>query len=669
MKKIILTTFVFFFIFQAFAQENPVLTKEKLGNGKPVPSNIWRQVKISENFYQRNNKGAYMIALKGYLAAYDYNSGYPELNYKLGICYLNSVYKAKSLFFLKKAYRQKPDISKDILFQLAKAYQYNYSFDSAIFYFNEYKKNLKDYELKKIGKTIDKKINECKLSEKYVANPVNVKITDISEINSEYPEYCPVITADQSKMYFTARKPDCTGGSVDPNDGQYYEDIYVSKFKNNKWSEPQNVGTPLNTRSHDATVALAPDGQSMLLYRNGDLYICYKRGEKWSFPVPLPKNINTKAIENSACFSFDGKTIYFVRGKTADPKTSNGDIYVTKLVDGKWTDPQRLPDIINTPEDEDGVFIHPDGRTLYFSSKGHETMGGFDIFKSTKDENGNWTKPINLGYPINTPDDDVYFVMSADGKTAYYSSVRKNSEGFSDIYKIEFIPKTDSLTVKNDTIVDTNTIQKVYLTLITGKVYDANTLSPLNAVINIFDNANDSLILTTNTDPSEGTYIITLPSGVNYGMSVKSDGYLFYSDNFNVPKKEGFNHIVLDIPLNKIQEGSKVVLKNIFFDFDKATLRKESEPELMRVVNFLKENPDVKIEISGHTDNKGSHEYNKQLSENRAKSVVQFLIEHGIDKSRLSYRGASYDEPIASNDTEEGRQLNRRVEFKIISVK
>ncbi|MBN2890663.1 MAG: PD40 domain-containing protein [Bacteroidales bacterium] len=673
MKKFLSFLGVLLFVFSLYAQENLELDKEKLNTGESQLNYVWRQVKISDDFYDKKTMGGYMFAIDGYLIGYEYNPNYPELNYKLGVSYINSVYKPKGLSYLKIAYSQKKNVAKDIFWQLGLGYQYNYMFDSAIFYFNEYKATLKDYELKKVEDKINARIQECELALKLVENPVNVRITDLTEINSEYPEYCPVITADESKIYFTARRPDCVGATIDPSDGQFYEDVYFAESKDGKWQEVKNPGMPLNTRFHDATVALAPDGNSMLTYRGGDLYICYKRGQKWSYPEPLPENINTDAVENSACFSFDGKTIYFVRGKTNDPKTSNSDIYVTRFVNNKWTDPEKLPDIINSPKDEDGVFIHPDGRTLYFSSLGHGTMGGYDIFKSVKDNNGNWTKPVNMGYPINSPDDDIYFVLSADGKTGYYSSVRQNSEGFSDLYKIEFLKEkevpVDTVVADNDTIEVVQDNETVYLTLVTGMVYDGISLDPVEAEIKIYDNATDSLILVTNSDSKEGTYIVTLPSGTNYGMNVTADNYLFHSENFDLPKDEAFQRIILDIPLFKITEGAKVVLKNIFFDFDQATLRNESVSELMRVVLFLDQNPSVKIEISGHTDNKGSYDYNKKLSKERAKSVVDFLVSKGIEASRLTYRGAAYDEPVASNETEEGRQMNRRVEFKIISNK
>ncbi len=675
MKQLVLFfTFSILSVF-AFSQQNPTLYKDSLDTGEKGLGGVWQQVKISDKFYNQDSRGGFMYAIEGYIIGYNYNPNYPELNYKLGACYLNSVYKPKSLFYLKKAYLQKKNVTQDILLSLALAYQYNYEFDSALMFLDMFKNTASHTFYNSKKEFVETKIQECNYAKELMQNPVNVDIINFTEINTEFPEYCPIINADETKIYFTARRPDCIGATIDESDGQYYEDIYVSSFVDSTWLSPVNVGIPLNGRRHDATVALSPDGNKMIIYRSGDLYLCHKKGDKWSYPEYL-ENINTDEIENSACFSFDGKTILFVRGKTNNPRTSNSDIYQSSFVNGQWTTPVKLPDIINTPRDEDGVYLHPDGRTLYFSSLGHKTMGGFDIFKSVKDANGNWTEPVNLGYPINTPDHDIYFVMSTDGKTAYYSSIKQNSKGFSDIYKVIFNPDKkiyqdtdDNLIASNDSVTvqldKPQDLQTVYITLVTGVVYDAISLDPLASDIKVYNNSNDSLVFETTSDGTEGKYIVTLPSGANYGMNVRADGYLFHSENFNLPADEQFNHIFLDIPMYNITSGAKVILKNIFFDFDKATLRKESIPELERVITFLLANPTVKIEVSGHTDNRGSHDYNKQLSKARAKAVVEYFISKGIDRNRLTYRGAAYDEPISTNDTDEGRQQNRRVEFKI----
>ena len=227
---------------------------------------------------------------------------------------------------------------------------------------------------------------------------------------------------------------------------------------------------------------------------------------------------------------------------------------------------------------------------------------------------------------------------------------------------------TNTKPVKESSIEEPANIKNVKLTIITGKIYNASTLEPIEATIEVFDNENNTIVSVSTSNSNTGKYLISLPSGKNYGLLIKADGYLFHSEHFDLPETQTFRKVNKDIKLEEIIEGSKVILKNIFFDFDKSVLRKESFPELNRVVKFMNENPQINIEISGHTDNKGTHEYNVKLSEKRAKAVTDYIIKQGIKTDRIKYRGASFDEPIASNKTPEGRQLNRRVEFKIINT-
>ena len=670
-----------FNISSLFSQENVTIVKEEFKNDKKHFFKAWQNIKYSDRQYEKQTSRGYLLALDFYLEAYEYNQTNPELNYKIGICFIASIYSYRSLPYLEIAYNKKPKVATDILWHLACAYHYNYMFDEAITKYTEYGETLKSSKLKNYTEKRDKRIKECELGKIFYNDPQNVLIINLTNINSIYPDYCPVISADESVLIFTSRREDVVGGKIDKGDGQYYEDIYISYNENNEWQLPYNMGRPLNSPYHDATVGLSPDGQSMLTYRNSDIYISQLNGNNWTEPEPLPKAINSKAVENSACFSYDAQTIYFIRGKTIDPKTSNGDIYFSTLKNGKWQRAEKLPDNINTKYEEDGVFMHPDGKTLYFSSKGHNSMGGYDIFKTVHQEDGTWSDPQNLGYPINTPSDDIYFVLSADGKTGYYSSAREDALGYTDIYKISFITPKPVLLDNEDNLISSNTkpttetslseaanIETVMLTIVTGKIYDENTLLPIETEIEIFDNEKNTVVLRSNSNSETGKYLISLPSGKNYGMVIKANSYLFHTENFDLPETQTFQTVTKDIRLNKIEEGSKIVLKNISFDYDKSSLRDESIPELQSVINFLNENPKVEIEISGHTDNKGSHEYNQKLSENRAKAVVDYLISKNIDKNRLKYRGASFDEPIAPNETEKGRQLNRRVEFKILKT-
>ncbi len=677
-KKIILIFVISLIVTNIYAQQDIIIKKKEFKKEKKEFKNAWKKIRTGDKYYQNMTRGGFIQAIDVYLVAYEYNPENPELNYKIGICYLYSIYKPKSLYYLEKAYELNPNITNDILWNLALAYQQNYMFDKSIEYLNKYKAYAKKNRITSKNKKIARKLQECENGKTMYDNPKNIVITNISNINSSYPDYCPLITADESVLIFTSRREGVVGGLRDINDGQYTEDIFISNNNNGTWDTPKNIGKPLNSKYHDATVGLSFDGQTMLVFKRGDIYICHLKGETWTSPEPLPKAINSDEVENSACFSFDGKKIYFIRGKTND-NSSNGDIYMSEKVNGKWKTAKRLSNVVNSKYDEDGVFMHPDGKTLFFSSKGFNSIGGYDIFKSTQQKNGKWTIPENLGYPVNTPEDDIYFVQSADGKTGYYSSIRDEGQGFTDIYTINFSPQKPMYQNSDDNLIasDNNTTKEVYLetteddktvnlTLVTGIVFNNNTLEPVEVKIQIFDNKKNEIILETTSNSASGKYLVSLPSGKNYGMAITASNYLFHSENFDLPEAQTFQNVTKDIALFPIIEGSKIVLNNIFFDFNKSVLKGESSSELDIFVEFLQENSDINIEISGHTDNKGSHEYNKKLSEARAKAVVDYFIEKGVKKERLQYRGASFDEPVASNKTEKGRQLNRRVEFKIM---
>lgn len=317
---------------------------------------------------------------------------------------------------------------------------------------------------------------------------------------------------------------------------------------------------------------------------------------------------------------------------------------------------------------------------MYFSSQGLNTMGGYDIFKSTL-VNGIWTDPVNLGYPINTPDDDVFFAISASGKHGYYSSFNASGYGEKDIYIITFLGDEKPMLLNNEdnllasaaepvkerVIAPPVAITTAQITILKGVITDEKTGQPLEAAIELVDNDKNEVIANFKSNSTTGKYLVSLPSGKNYGIAVKADGYLFHSENFTIPATASYQEITKDIALKKFDVGSKIVLKNIFFDFDKATLRKESTNELERLTKLLNDMPSLKIEISGHTDSKGNAAYNQTLSDARSKSVVDYLIAKGIAADRLTHKGYGLTQPIATNDTEEGRQLNRRTEFKIIS--
>ncbi|NQY66993.1 MAG: OmpA family protein, partial [Flavobacteriales bacterium] len=402
----------------------------------------------------------------------------------------------------------------------------------------------------------------------------------------------------------------------------------------------------------------------------------------WSKAKRLGKNINTPYHESSACYSYDSKTLYFVSDKPED-SYGDHDIYLSHWDEDKeeWGEPKNLGPAVNTPLKEESVYMHPDGKTLYFSSQGHMSMGGLDIFKSVL-EDGKWSTPENLGYPINSADKDVFFVIGASGKRGYYSSYKKSGYGREDIYMITFLgPEKEPVLngednllasvaspVKEKVVAKKVEIKTSNLTILKGVISDEKTGDPLEATIEIMDNTKNEKVATFKSNRASGKYLVSLPAGRNYGISVNKVDYLFHSENVNVPANVGgYSEIIRDVTLKKFAVGTKIILRNIFFPFDKYDLTPESNAELQKLVKLLKDMPSLKIRIGGHTDSKGSDVYNQKLSENRAKTVVQYLISNKISKDRLEFAGYGEVQPVSTNDTDEGRQENRRIEFEIIS--
>jgi outer membrane protein OmpA-like peptidoglycan-associated protein len=477
-------------------------------------------------------------------------------------------------------------------------------------------------------------------------------------INTEYSEFAPVMTADGEIFYFTSNRPNEFSKKKNKN---LFENIYVSYRQKNGFSPPQLLSTPININNrHNSAIGLSNDGQTMFLYRDdekgtGDIYISKLSGTNWSEPEKLPPPVNSEYHESSASLSPDGKILFFISERPGGK--GKKDIWYAVLdKNGKWTSAKPLNDI-NTPMDEESVFMHPDGKTLYFSSKGYKGFGGYDIYKTTFEKNGKCTPPENLENIINSPEDDFYYMPEANGKVAYFTSKRN---GNADLFKVTITP----IKVKKDF--------SAKLTLFKGKVIDKSTQQPLEAEIEITDLSNNTVVSKAVSNSATGNFLISLPFGVNYGINVKKEGYLFYSENVYVPKTEDYKELIKLIELEKIKVGERIILKNIFFEFDKADLLPESKMELDRLVELLNRYPAMKIEISGHTDSKGNDEYNLKLSQARAQAVVDYLISKGISKDRLQAKGYGETKPIAPNqnpdgsDNEEGRQLNRRTEFKIL---
>jgi outer membrane protein OmpA-like peptidoglycan-associated protein len=578
----------------------------------------------------------------------------PDISYKIGLCYLDINQPGKSTPYLLLA---KAGGIKDekMDFYIGQGYHSNHNFDKAIENFETYKATLKKHNADELAH-VETYINYCKVGKELVKNPVKVKITNLGpNINSPYPDYVPAISADETVLIFTSRRPNTTGGGKDVEDDFYYEDIYISvKANDTAWTSAVHLGSEINTPSHDACVGLSPDGQEMFIYKvkgkdGGDLYMSNLVGTVWSTPTSLGANINTSAWEPSATTNSDENVIIF--SSTKKGGFGGRDLYLSrKLPNGEFGPAVNMGSKVNTAEDEDGPFIHADGKTLYFSSKGHKSMGGFDIFHAEIDLAKGEIKaePDNVGYPINTADDDIFFVWSADNRRAYFSSAREGGLGEKDLYMLE------------------RDEARAALVVFKGAVYNCETDKPVTALIKVTDLATGKLIGVYNTNSSSGKYTVILPPGKNYGLAVEAPGYLFYSKNIDVPNLDHYIEVKDSICMDKIKVGTKIVLRNVFFDVNKATLRPESVNELDRLVSIMNENPSLKVEISGHTDSDGNDELNLKLSQVRAKAVLDYVVKKGIKADRVVSKGYGETQPMAANDSPENKQMNRRTEIKVL---
>ncbi|MGC8865926.1 MAG: OmpA family protein [Bacteroidales bacterium] len=509
-----------------------------------------------------------------------------------------------------------------------------------------------------------RQLADCEFALQAVQNPVPFNPINMGpDINSEYSEYFPCLTVDDQMMLFTRRIP-----SIDIP-GREQEDFFVSRKVDNHWTKAEPIGKPINTRYNEGAPTLSPDGNYLIFtacasqgdygqgrqgYGSCDLFISRKMGSEWSEPSNIGFPVNTAKWETQPSFSSDGRTLYFIRGFTDARGYYSQDIYSTQLQDdGTWSEPQKLPDYINSPADEESVFIHPDGQTLYFSSDGWPGMGGKDIYMCRLQPDGTWSKPENLGYPINTANDENSLMVSGNGKYGFFASDRPGGYGKLDLYYFE-IPES---------------LRPKPLTYLKGTVYDASDGHKLSAHFELIDLNSGHTVVTSSSDPVDGTFLVALPSGSSYALNVSHPGYLFYSDHFDLQGTfTAHDPFLKDVPLQPVSVGKEVVLKNVFFQTDSYQLLPESKVELDRLAGLLKQNPNLIIEISGHTDSQGSDAHNIELSLNRARAVYEYLINQGIASERLIYKGYGRNRPIDTNETPEGRANNRRTEFKVIKM-
>ena len=640
-----------------------------------------RNIRDGDRLFEQGG-GNIIIALEYYLRAHNFNPDNALLNMRIGECYLNTPRVDKSVEFLERAVELNVATLR-VYYLLGQAYQQNYRFDEAIEQFTFYRQSLTPQEVLQQRGSIDRRIAECNHAKHLINEPLRVFIDNMgSAVNSEYDDYSPVLSPDGKTMYFTSRRPWGRNPRVDRNDHKYFENIFVTRKLGDQWTAAEPIEGKVNSRTHEATAGIYPDGKTMYVYRGnkgGDIFESFFEKGKWGKPRKLPRALRSRGTqETSIVFTSDGNRLYFISDR---PGGFGGkDIWTSSRNErGRWSEPVNLGSTVNTEYDEESLYLAPDDVTLYFSSQGHNSMGGFDIFR-TVFRNGRWTRPENLGYPVNSPADDLFFIMGPDEKTAWFSTMRLDNYGGSDIYQITFLgpEKPLFMPVVSDLIAATvrppqinmmgseMEIVTVPMTILRGRIIDDKTEEPVNAVIELYDNETEALLAEFSSGAETGEYIISLPGGKNYAIAVQADDYLFHSENMNISESEVNREIINDIRLKRVEVGQSIVLNNIFFDTGAAELRPESYAELGILYKLMFDNPSLKIEISGHTDNVGSAGLNQRLSERRARAVVDFLIERGIGRERLTYKGYGFERPIASNETAEGRQMNRRTEFEII---
>lgn len=654
------------------------------------------------------------------VTAADLDTTFIKANYEAGRIHLLTIGKERAVKYLLRVLNQDPDYRFDIEYSIGKSYQYGENFDKALEYYNRYKEKLakrSNYQGrdKVDAAVVDRAIFECQNGKEFFSNPRNFSIVNIGrEINSEYEDYAPVLNEAETELVFTTRRRDDNLNQNVADDNKPWEDIFIATKSGDKWSFAKNIGEPINTPNHNSNLALSADGNTLFIFNDeggGDIYYSERVNGQWGEPIPLPGIINSSFEEKSVSISSDEKTLYFSSNR---PGGFGGlDIYkATKDSKGQWSNVKNLGPKINTDLDDDGPFIDYDNVTLYFSSKGRKGMGGYDVFKATFDPNANdWSEPENLGYPINTPDNDIYFVSSKDSKRAYYSSVREDGMGYTDIYMItipEGLKNTEPIVAKKPPVEepkdepkeepkeepkDTTPVvvpkdepnkvepkvepkaepkQEPKKEIIPLKyivtVVDAETKNPMSAKVKL-QGSKDNVIVKSN-DRGTGVYefSITATQAKDYRLSVESDGYLFQNTTLKL-EGAGTSEKTLNrtIEMRKVVVGAYSVLRNLYFDFDKATFKTESYTELNKLEAMMQQNPGMVVEIGGHTDYIGTWAYNKYLSQRRAEAVKDYLTKKGVDPRRIKAVGYGKSKPLASNDDEEeGRELNRRVEFKVL---
>ena len=658
----------------AFAQQDSAALSEEY---------YLQGMEVFDYSHRKQATELFMLAVKA-------NPKSAKAQFMTGRSIMLTVRKELSLEYLKNAYRLDPTIDPDILYYLGQAYHYSEKFDSAILFYTRYSRLLArslDYEKSKKINEVNRKLFECHNAKIMVAQPVNVEISHLKDaVNSEWPDYAPTINADENFMVFTTRRPEENMNNRIASDNEFYEEIFYSKKVDNEWTPARNFAAPINNNYHNASVNLSPDGKEMLLYHDsngGDILASYLKSDgTWSVPEEL--EINSEYIENSAAISSDGNKLFFTSNR---PGGYGGtDVWVsTKDSKGHWGSPQNLGKLINSEMDEDGVYVSASGKHLYFSSNGHAGMGDQDIYRATYNvEKDIWERPINMGYPLNSVENDIYIVFTRNEDFAYISSVRKEGIGEQDIYKVDIRNWKEPAYTQPD-FADAVFSLEDEMPALAGSNKPVVTTpvslsSTMDLTIFVAEGGSKQAIPATVklSGPSQaqeiafrqstgGTYTATIKneSGklTRYKLLVSSNDYIPYSSTYYFGAPLQATSLTDTVYLDKIAVNYKRTL-NVYFPHNSDVPK--SFEDILYLEQIMKTATSIKVEISGHTDNLGSHAYNVNLSQRRAEAVKRHLVRAGIDESRITVAGYGPDKPISDNKTRAHRALNRRTEFTII---
>lgn len=733
MLKVYFFSFVLFVFIQlifskkTFSQSNDITTTEQVEEKikKEKPDKVYKPTKQKALEHYWN--GNFRAALDEFLLLLATDPENIDYNFYVGCCYLETnIDKSKAISYLEYVIKQ-PKFDKEALYQLGRAYHFAHRFDEAIIAYNKYKDILRGKNDNIIAG--DRMIEMCFNAKEFVKYPLDVTFENLgSRVNTPYPEYNPFIPEDESFIVFTSKRPDCLGIQID-YDGYKTSDIYRANERRGKFGEARNIGSSVNTEWYEEVVGVSADGEEMLVYIDNfdgydDIYVSQRKGRYYEEYKTFGPNINSEAVETSAGLSTDASKLFFSR----EDKTTYGgtDIFMSKrLPNGSWGQPVNLGPVINTKYNETFPHLASDGKTLYFASEGHVSMGGFDIFTSVWDElTQTWSTPKNLGYPINTVDEDYNISMSTTGRYGYISQFRPEGFGERDIYRVTF----------NNVDVE-RTVVRGSITNIADSL-KANPGNPLpEFIMTVTEMETNDLVGYYKPNSKSSNYVQILPPG-EYCVYIQNELYFdtmevvevlgqssfiseiiqdytlrpdpnakrkFTSPTLSFPKVEpenvtladeikqleqeleklekikelGYDPSLMDVDITntkKFKPGDKIILERIYFDFDKDDIREESVVELSKLYYFMTSNPDMIVEVAGHTDSRGTDEYNLDLSKRRAKSVQKWLSTRGIKSKRVETKGYGEAKPIADNvkpdgsDDPEGRQMNRRIELTILSV-